>query len=181
MRPIETERLQLREFRQEDIGDVIRWEPGANTQSGKEIAAQRFLDFCFQEYRESGMGPWGILLKDRGLLVGNCGFPHISFRYGIAEVNYYVSPQYRRQGLATEALKTLLRFGFGDVGLAKIQGRCAPDNRSSERVMHKAGMKFERMIKSAASGEASRKEKLFVVTRNGKEHISHDRLVTMHY
>ncbi len=180
MRPLETKRLLLREFRQEDIGVIIRWEPAPNTRNSKEIEAQQFLDFCFQEYRESGMGPWGILLKDRGLLVGNCGFPHISFTYGIAEVNYYVGPQYRQQGLATEALKALLRFVFGDIGLAKIQGRCAPDNRSSEQVMHKAGMKFERIIKSAPPGEASRKEKLFVVTRRGG-HISHDRLVTMRY
>jgi [ribosomal protein S5]-alanine N-acetyltransferase len=165
MRALETERLLLREFRQEDIGDIIRWQPAPNTQNTKEIEAQQFLDFCFQQYRESGMGPWGILLKERGLLVGNCGFPHISFRY--AEVNYYVGPQYRRQGLATEALKALLRFGFGDIGLAGIQGRCTPDNKSSEQVMQKAGMKFERMIKSAASGEASRMEKLFVAMRNG--------------
>jgi hypothetical protein len=42
-------------------------------------------------------------------------------------------------------------------------------HKSSKRVMLKAGMKFNRMIQSAvASGDASRKQKLFVVMRNGE-------------
>jgi len=167
MRPLETERLVLRGLRQEDLGDIAGWGAWANAQFGKEIEAQEFLDFCFREYRESRMGPWGILLKSTGLLVGNCGLPHISFKQGTGEINYYVAREYRGQGLATEALMALLGFGFGDMGLTRIQGRCAPDNRSSERVMQKAGMKFERMIQSGAgSGEASRTEKLFVVMRS---------------
>jgi hypothetical protein len=45
MRPLETNRLLLREFHQEDIGDVIRWEAGVSTQDDNETAAQKFLDF----------------------------------------------------------------------------------------------------------------------------------------
>jgi [ribosomal protein S5]-alanine N-acetyltransferase len=167
MRPLETERLLLREFRQEDLGGVIRWGAEVNPQNDSEIEAQKFLDFCFGEYLKSGIGPWGMLLKESGLLVGNCGLPHISLLQGTGEVNYYVAWQYRGHGLASEALMALLRFGFGEIGLTKIQGRCAPENKSSERVMQKAGMKFERMIWSdSASGNASREEKLFVIMRS---------------
>jgi [ribosomal protein S5]-alanine N-acetyltransferase len=162
MRPLQTERLLLREFRQEDLGGIICWEAELNPPENDEIEAQKFLDFCFREYRESGIGPWGMWLKKTGLLVGNCGLPHISFKQGTGEVNYYVARQFRGQGLATEALGALLGFGFGDIGLTRIQGRCAPDNKRSERVMQKAGMKFERMIRSdAGSDNASRAEQLF--------------------
>ena len=173
MHPLETERLLLREFRQEDLGDVVRWEAEANTQDGNEIESQKFLDFCFGEYRKSGMGPWGMWLKDGGLLVGNCALPHISFKQGTGEVNYFVARQYRGQGLATEALRALLGFGFGEMGLVRIQGRCAPDNKGSERVMQKAGMKFERMIPSvAAPDDTSRREKLFVMIRGALKPLS---------
>ena len=166
MRPLETERLLLREFVQEDLEGVIRWDAWVEPQDKNEMEAQKFLDFCFREYRKSGIGPWAMLVKKTAFLVGNCGLPHISFEQGTGEVNYYVARQYRGQGLATEALMALLGFGFEDIGLIRIQGRCTPDNRSSERVMQKAGMKFERMIRSdAASDAASCKEKLFVIMR----------------
>lgn len=163
MHPLETERLLLRRLSQEDRGDIVGWEAWANTQQGKEIAAQKFLDFCFREYRESRMGPWGILLKDTGLLVGNCGFPHFSFKQSTGEINYYIAPRYRRKGLATEAVMALLEFGFGDMELNRIQGRCAPDNKSSERVMQKAGMMFERMIPPYAGSGDAFPQKLFAV------------------
>ena len=68
-------------------------------------------------------------------MVGSCSFWHINSRHKTGEVNYYITPQYRRQGLAVEALRAVMEFGFGDAGLARIQAQCSPDNASSERVM----------------------------------------------
>jgi ribosomal-protein-alanine N-acetyltransferase len=161
MRELETERLVLREFRQADSTDVASWQGG--------LQAQNFLEFCFASYRKWGMGPWGMLLKERGVVVGNCSFCRINFDRALGtfeycgEVNYYVAPQYRGGGLAAESLRALLRFGFGDIGLTRIQGRCTPENASSERVLQKAGLKFDRMI--AAAREGSSEEKLYAIMR----------------
>lgn len=57
----------------------------------------------------------------------------------------------------------LLEFGFGDMELNRIQGRCASDNKSSERVMQKAGMMFERMIPPYAGSGDAFPQKLFAV------------------
>lgn len=161
MRAFETERLLLGEFHQEDLRDVASWEEGSGAQS-VEVAAQEFLDFCFREYRERGIGPWGMRLKKTGRMVGNCGFPHLDLRRNTAEVNYYVAPQHRGLGLATEALKALMEFGSEELGLTEIQARCAADNVQSERVMQKAGMRFKRSLRSASSGEGGREERLYV-------------------
>jgi ribosomal-protein-alanine N-acetyltransferase len=161
MSELETERLRLREFRQSDLTAVAGWE-------GTEHA-EKFLEFCFQSYREWGMGPWAMLLKETGVIAGNCGFCRINYDRGAGtleycgDVNYYVAPQHRGKGFATEALRAILKFGFSDLRLTRIQGRCAPDNVSSERVMQKAGLKFERMI--AAGGESSPQEKLYAISR----------------
>lgn len=161
MSELETGRLRLREFRQTDLADVARWEG--------TLHAEKFLEFCFQSYREWGMGPWAMLLKETGVIVGNCGFCRISYDRTLGtfeycgEINYYVAGQYRGEGLATEALRAVLKFGFGDIKLTRIQGRCTPENVSSERVMQKAGLKFERMI--VAAGEASPQDKLYAITR----------------
>jgi [ribosomal protein S5]-alanine N-acetyltransferase len=163
MQVLESDRLVLRKLDQHDLGDIIAWEevPGAQN---AEVEAREFLDYCFREYRERGIGPWGMQLKETGAIVGNCGFPEIALKNLCGEVNYYVAPRHRGQGLAPEALQTLLKFGFRDIGLTRIQARCEPDNLNSERVMQKAGMKFEGWIQSAPVSKAScPKEKLYAI------------------
>lgn len=166
MRVLETERLLLRQFDQGDLKDLLTWggHPGAEYGEGQ---AQQFLNFCFREYFVWGMGPWGMLLKKTGGIVGNCGFCHINFNNRSGEVNYYVAPQHRGNGLASEALGAVLEFGFEDIGLDRILARCAPDNTSSERVMQKAGMTFERMISSSGAWkDGSCRDKLYAVIRS---------------
>src|ERR1035437_8363174 len=165
MSELETGRLRLREFRQTDLADVARWD-GA-------LHAEKFLESCLQSYREWGMGPSAMLLKETGAIVGNCGISYDrtlgTFEY-CGEVNYYVARQYRGEGLATEALRAVLKFGFGDIKLTRVQGRCTPENVSSERVMQKAGLKFERMI--VAAGEGSPQDKLYAITREEFQALS---------
>lgn len=161
MSDLETERLRLREFRQADLAGVVSWQGS--------LHAEKFLEFCFQSYREWGMGPWAMLLKEGGMIVGNCGFCRISYEHTVGaleycgEVNYYVAPQFRGEGLATEALRAVLKSGFDEIKLTRIQGRCPPDNLSSERVLQKAGLRFERMIAGAV--KALPAEKLYAISR----------------
>ncbi len=163
MQVLETERLVLRKLSQEDLKDIIVWEELPSAQKA-EIQAQEFLDYCFREYREWGFGPWGIQWKETGAIVGNCGFPHIIFEELCGEVNYYIAPRHRGKGLAPEALQALLQFGFREIGMTRIQARCEPDNLSSERVMQKAGMKFEGFIEHTAnSKDPSPKQKLYAI------------------
>jgi [ribosomal protein S5]-alanine N-acetyltransferase len=160
---LETERLVLRKLDLKDLGDIIAWEEVPIAQSA-EVQAQEFLDYCFREYRERGIGPWGIQLKETNAIVGNCGFPHVIFKSLCGEVNYYVTPRHRGKGLAPEALKALLKFGFRDIGLTRIQARCELSNLSSERVMQKAGMRFESLIEDEPSSKStSLKQKLYAI------------------
>jgi [ribosomal protein S5]-alanine N-acetyltransferase len=163
---LETERLVLRKLDQEDLKDIIAWEavPGAQN---SEVEAQEFLEYCFREYRERGIGTWGMQLKETGAIVGNCGFPHIVFKNRCGEVNYDVTHRHRGKGLAPEALKALLKFGFRDIELIRIQARCDLDNLSSERVMLKVGMRFEGLIEdSLFSKGPNPKQKLYAISAN---------------
>jgi RimJ/RimL family protein N-acetyltransferase len=163
MPSLETPRLILRKFDAGDLAEIIAWNdfPAGETAEGE---ARKILAYSFREYRERGIGPWGIQLRATRSLVGNCGFPHIVFKDRCGEVNYYIAPQARGQGLAMEALSALLKFGFGELGLTRIQGRCALDNLKSERVMLRTGMRFEGLVDDTlnSSGPSS-KRKLFAI------------------
>jgi RimJ/RimL family protein N-acetyltransferase len=79
MRTLETERLSLRPFHQGDLKYVVHWtEPASALRT--EADAQGFLDFSFRAYREWGIGPWAMVLNKTGVVVGNCGFCHITFK-----------------------------------------------------------------------------------------------------
>jgi ribosomal-protein-alanine N-acetyltransferase len=160
---LETGRLVLRKFDLDDLDGVVAWEE-ALAGRDREAEARDFLEYCFHEYRERGIGPWTMHAKERGAIVGNCGIPHIQFRKHCGEVNYYVSPKYRGQGLAAEALQGILKFGFGELGLTRIQARCDTENLNSERVMVKVGMKFERLLERSSSSKDPRPEqKLYAI------------------
>ena len=162
---LDTERLQLRRFCQEDRAHVIEWCEDAV--ANPESEAQRFLDFCFRQYEQSGEGPWAIVLKATREIIGNCGY--IGIHHFCGEVNYYVAPQYRGQGLATEAVRILLDFGFRELGLVRVQARCAPDNPASEKVLRKIGMKITALLDCASGTGTPSGEKLFSVFRQDFE------------
>jgi ribosomal-protein-alanine N-acetyltransferase len=162
MLTLETERLLLRGFTQDDLRDVIDWDDGGYSHD-VEPGAQQFLDFCFRQYEQPGIGPWGMLLKEIGRIVGNCGY--IGLQHFCGEVNYFVAPQYRGQGLAPEALRALLNFGFSDLGLLRIQARCELDNLSSERVMQKIGMKLNQVPRGVSANDKCRNEKIYAILR----------------
>jgi RimJ/RimL family protein N-acetyltransferase len=163
MRPLETARLRLRPFGQDDHKNVSSWHEVLRTQNG----AQLFLDFCLDSYRRWGIGPWAVVIKQTGVVAGHCGFVRIHFIGNSGEVNYYIRPSHRTKGYATEALHAVLAYGFADLDLNRIQARCALDNPTSERVMQKAHMKFEQMIKSDSgfAGEVGQ-QKLYAISRN---------------
>ncbi len=163
---LETERLLLRKLDQEDLTDIIAWDVVPGVQNA-EVEAQEFLEYCFREYRDRGIGPWGMQLKETGKIVGNCGFPPIAFKNRCGEVNYYVTLRQRGKELAPDALMALLKFGFQDIDLIRIQARCDPDNLSSERVILKAGMRFEGLIEdSLFSKDPNPKQKLYAISAN---------------
>lgn len=60
-----------------------------------------------------------------------------------AEMGWWIGVPYWRRGLATEAARAALDWGFESLGLHKVLARHVPENPASERVMEKLGMTRE--------------------------------------
>ncbi len=52
------------------------------------------------------------------------------------------------QGLATEAAQALVAFGLEQMQLARIEAVCLPENAASARVLQKAGMQYEGLLRN---------------------------------
>lgn len=74
-----------------------------------------------------------------GLIALNLGKP----KYKNGEVWYKLLPSFWNRGFATEALTEVLRLGFEDLNLHRIEAGCATENIGSIRVLEKVGMHKE--------------------------------------
>lgn len=65
-----------------------------------------------------------------------------------AELGYVLAKAYWGRGIATYAVKKALESGFNDLGVHRIEALVDPKNIASFKVLHKAGMKCEGILKS---------------------------------
>lgn len=61
-------------------------------------------------------------------------------KYRNAEIWFKIYQQFWNQGFTTEAVKRIIRFGFEELDLHRIEAGCAVENTGSFRVLEKAGM-----------------------------------------
>ena len=80
-------------------------------------------------------------------MVGTCGFTSFNCVSDSAEVGYVLNPEYWGKGIATEALTRVLRFGFEELKLHRIEARFIQENERSLHVMEKVGMTFEGVMR----------------------------------
>lgn len=86
---------------------------------------------------------FAIVAKTEGQLIGLMGFNLAKPKYRKAEVWYKLHPDHWGRGYATEAVQTVLDFGFDRLGLHRIVAGCAVENKASIRVLEKVGMTRE--------------------------------------
>lgn len=147
---LETERLRLRRISMQDaeqmyayasddeVAKYVTWETHRSIQDSK-----KFIQFILVQYAKHDIAPWGIELKESGRLVGTVDFVWWKPEQQSAEIGYVLARDCWGQGLMTEAASALLKLGFGEMDLVRIQARCIEGNIGSQRVMEKIGMSYE--------------------------------------
>jgi ribosomal-protein-alanine N-acetyltransferase len=89
---------------------------------------------------------YAITLRQGGMLIGVVGLLLI-MRFKRAELGYWIGKQFWNQGYATEAGRAMVEFGFGKLGLHKIEANHLRRNPGSGRVMEKIGFEREGILR----------------------------------
>lgn len=84
---------------------------------------------------------WGIWLEDE--FVGKAGMNLSARKTRRAEIYFVLNPGFWGIGVATEATKSILAFGFDELNLHRIEAGVATENAASIRVLEKIGMTRE--------------------------------------
>ena len=109
---------------------------------------------------------WGIELIEKKKMIGVVKLFDVSMNNKRAEVSYILNQNYQGKGFINEALQKVIDFAFNEMGLNRVQARCANDNIGSEKVMQKANMKYEGLLeKYWILKEESKDVVLYAITK----------------
>ncbi len=89
---------------------------------------------------------WGILLKETGAYIGDIGFN--SFQLGgNAVIGYALHEYYWNKGLISEALASVVYFGFTTLQIHRVEAYVSVGNYGSEKVLVKNGFAYEGFLR----------------------------------
>ncbi len=140
---IETERLLLRPLELEDMDDLVA------LQSSPEVT--RFVSLLDREralrrlardqrhWAERGHGLMAILDRHSGRFLGRTGLLYWP-QFDETEVGWVLDPRLWGQGLATEAGRACVDWGFRNLDVPYLTAMIRPDNHRSIAVARRLGM-----------------------------------------
>ena len=111
-----------------------------------EQAREYIADKFIASYEEHGFGMYLVELKATGGAVGICGLVKRDTLQDI-DIGYAFLPAYWSKGYATESVLAVKEYAKNTIGLNRVAGIVAPDNQGSIRVLEKAGLMYEKMVK----------------------------------
>lgn len=150
---LETKRLILREMRTEDTEAIFRMYGDEEVMRYRDVLAftrleeaQRFLEEARTRYERGEEIHWAITLKGEDALIGTCGYSwHLGPRFGA--IGYDLARRSWKQGIMTEAIETLLRFGFEVRNLHRVEARVRRGNEASMRLLRRLGFQEEGLLR----------------------------------
>ncbi len=148
---LETERLILRKFREEDFADYCAY---AMDEEMNRMMGNGPLDTveaareCFDWLKDKEETSYCMVLKETGHLVGNLNvtagpeklreLEPLAGKRG-RNLSFCISRQYRRQGLMTEALRAVIARLFDEEGMDYVQCGYFDFNTASAALQEKLG------------------------------------------
>jgi RimJ/RimL family protein N-acetyltransferase len=145
----ETARLALRPITAADFDLYFRFQtdPQVMQHIGPPRSAavvQQYLANMPDDYaRWPGMGRWFTVEKATGAVVGIHLLKPLDTSEHI-ELGYRLLPEYWGRGYATEMGRGLVEYGFRELGLRQIVGITTDENRASQQVLKKCGLRYQR-------------------------------------
>ncbi len=158
MKILETNRLILRHLVPKDIDALFKlysdpeirqyFPEGILTYEETKEELEWFLN-GHPEHPELGL--WATVHKGTGQFIGRCGLlPWTIEERHEVEIAYMIAKEFQRQGLAIEAARAILQYGFENLKLSRLICLIDPANIASQKVAQYIGMTLEKEVDGIA-------------------------------
>jgi [ribosomal protein S5]-alanine N-acetyltransferase len=149
---LETERLQLRHLRPDDLAAMHEYLGDAETMKyypapySREFI-KRGIEQNLDRYKKYGYGLFAVALKSLEDLIGDCGLVWQDLPHGRElEVGYHFHRDHWGHGYATEAAKACIDYAFSNAGVDRVISLIRPENVPSQRVAERNGLRIVRQV-----------------------------------
>jgi ribosomal-protein-serine acetyltransferase len=126
----------------ESQATVGMWMPWAHSEYA-ESDALAWFERCAANLADGSSHEFGVFRVSDGRLLGGAGLNQFNRIHNFCNLGYWVRQSAQRQGVATSAVRALLRLAFTHLGLTRVEIIVAEDNLPSIGVPRKAGGKHE--------------------------------------
>lgn len=144
----------LRPWRSSDLDSLVKHADNYN------VAKWLTNQFPHPYTYESGKGYIEMVGKDNptrvfaieieGEAAGSIGiFPQTDIHEKSAEIGYWLSEKYWRNGIMSSAVRDIVKYGFDTFDIVRIYAKPFSSNERSQRVLEKAGFALEARLKKA--------------------------------
>ncbi|MCY7711172.1 GNAT family N-acetyltransferase [Bacillus safensis] len=157
---IHTERLILKQATIEDAEDMHIYLSNETVCRYMGIDAHETIEDTKGEikwydniFKEQTGIRWGISLKDNPAIIGSCGFLNLEKRHCRTEIGYELHHDHWRKGIMKEAIAAVLRYGFQEMNLNRIEAIIDPENTSSIKLVEMLYFVKEGLLREYESGQ----------------------------
>ena len=156
---LRTEHCLVREFTLDDLDGIYSLyddqarrflEPPSEDRAREKEILRAYIDRIYGLY---GFGHWAVTalnMSGTQKLIGRVGFAAITAEQELearemgvscpdADFGFLISRQCRGKGIAYEVCRALIRYGFEELGFARIRADAKPGNAASLRLLHRLG------------------------------------------
>lgn len=143
MRPIHISDLDILAVIWADA-EVTRFLPSRGLPIPKENVEKSLASFT-HHWEMQKYGIWAIIENVSSNMIGYCGLRYLE-ELNETEVLYGLAKAYWRKGIAFNAAKASISYGFNVANLDKIIAMVLPENKASIIVIEKAGLHYEKQL-----------------------------------
>jgi [ribosomal protein S5]-alanine N-acetyltransferase len=129
----------LAELQRVNRAFLAPFDPARSDEYFTEAGQRAAIEQALTEYQQGRNLPQ-VILDDGAGIVGRITLNGIvRGAFLSCSVGYWVSQSVTGRGVATAALREVIRVAFGELGLHRIQAETLLDNVASQRVLERAG------------------------------------------
>lgn len=155
---INNEKFQMREITVNDIDDMFCYYSNPEMMKYTSTEVHNSKDETFaritklsNSYKNNKGIAWAIEDKVSKRVIGDIGIYNITSDGKKAGIGFNIAQSHWNKGYGTMALTIAFNYAIKEMHINRVEATCIIDNIASARIMEKAGMHFEGILRQYSS------------------------------
>lgn len=123
---------------------------------------RRWVQECIDAFQSRSAMVWSLVLRSTVSVIGMACLWNLRQEHRCAEVGFELDPRFWRQGLMSEALETILEYGFSNLGLNRIEATPLAINQASRSLLLKFGFREEGVLRQRVLHEGRYLDEMYL-------------------